>query len=423
MTDAEAREASTTSSTEPSTTEPKPRGALTVPAFRHLWANNAIYMVVVNAQRFTFGWLVLDGLNRGEFWQGLITFALGIPIALLILHAGTWADRHNRKMLLVIGQVAAMAVLGLTTLLVFTDQINLTLLLILAVAFGAAQSIGQPVRSSLIPALVAPEQLFNAIAVNAIAMTLSMIGGPVIFQLIGDRFGFTGAFGSQTLLLGVGLLALARLEVPAHAKPPETRTVRSQLGEAMGHVRGNPQVAKLFLLLVVASLTVNPAVMVTLQAFVKQDLGRDGGDVAPLLAAMGVGIAITSAIIMRKGNMARKGALFQRAMMAGSSLVFLMGRVPSYGYLIGLTFLMGLAGGFYINMNQGLIQANTPERLMGRVMAIYTLVQLGFMPIGALILGAVASQLGLATTISAAGAVALVSVIYTYVTDENLRTL
>ena len=170
-------------------------------------------------------------------------------------------------------------------------------------------------------------------------------------------------------------------------------------------------------------MTVNPAVMVTLQAFVKHDLDRDGGAVAPLLATMGLGIAISSAIIMRKGNMARKGALFQRAMMTGSAMVFLMGRVPSFEYLFFLTFVMGLAGGFYINMNQGLIQSNTPDELMGRVMAMFTLLQLGIMPIGALILGTVATQIGLGNAMSAAGLVAFCFVAYTYFSDENLRTL
>ncbi len=421
-----------TSSPPSGATAGRPANALTVPAFRQLWLNNALYMLVLNAQRFTFGWFVLNGLGRDEVWQGAVTFALGIPLALLILQAGAWADRYDRKLLLVLGQVATTAVLALTWLLLVSDALDLGALLALAVAFGAAQAIGQPVRISLIPALVSPEQLYSAIAANAIAMTLSMVAGPVLFQLIGDRYGFEGAFGSQALLLAVGLLALIPLRVPptrsagGESAEGETATrpsTRSELGEALAHVRRDRQLAKLFMLLSVASFTVNPSIMVTLQARVAEDLGRDGGDAAPLLGLMGLGMAITSSIIMRRGNMARKGTLFQRAMMVGSTVVILVGLAPDYAYLIPLTFIMGLAGGFYINMNQGLIQSNTPESLMGRVMAMLTLVQLGFMPIGALILGLVANVIGLGPAMSLAGAISLITVVYTYLTDRSLRAL
>mgnify|MGYP000639804962 CR=1 FL=1 len=172
-----------------------------------------------------------------------------------------------------------------------------------------------------------------------------------------------------------------------------------------------------------AGFTVNPAVMVTLQAFVKQELGRDSGDAAQVFAAMGVGIAISSVVVMRKGNMANKGAAFQRALMVGSTMTFLMGLTTEYWQLFPLAFCMGLAGGFYINMNQGLIQANTPQPLMGRVMGLYTLVQVGLMPIGALILGVIANSFGIGNTISAAAAMAFVVVVTTYVMGRELRTL
>ncbi len=192
-------------------------------------------------------------------------------------------------------------------------------------------------------------------------------------------------------------------------------SVLRQAGEALRHVLADPSLKKLFLLLTVAGLTVNPAVMVTLQAFVKEELGREAGDAAPLLALMGVGIAISSVVVMRKGDMANKGAAFQRALMTGSSMTFLMGRVTEYWMLLPLVLLMGLAGGFYINMNQGLIQANTPQRLMGRVMALYTLIQVGLLPIGSLIIGLVASSIGIGTTISIAAAICLVTGVIVYV--------
>jgi hypothetical protein len=100
-----------------------------------------------------------------------------------------------------------------------------------------------------------------------------------------------------------------------------------------------------------------------------------------------------------------------------------MGFATDFYQLLPLAFIMGLAGGFYINMNQGLIQANTPQELMGRVMGLYSLVQVGFMPIGALALGLIAGGIGIGVTISLAAAIALAVVVTTYVTSAHLRTL
>ncbi len=399
------------------------RGPLREPNFRRLWSNSVAYFIVANAQRFVFGWLVLDGLNRSESDQGLVVFALGIPAIFLTLHAGAWADRYDRRRLLIVTQVTSVGVMIGTALLISSGRATMGWVLGAAFLAGATSTIGQPVRAALIPVLVRRDQLFSAIAVNALAMTLSMILGPVIAKLVGDQFGFDGAFWFQAILLGIGLLFLLRIEIPAHGEMPGKRPIVHETIDAFRHLRDDRHLRTLFMLLTLAGLTVNPAVMVTMQAFVKEELGRESGDVAPLLAMMGIGIAISSVIVMRKGDMANKGALFQRAMMVGATMTFFIGRSTEYWQLFPLALGMGLGGGFYINMNQGLIQANTPQHMMGRVMGLYTLVQMGLLPIGALMLGLIASQAGTGNTISGAAVVGLTAVVTTYVRNTELRRL
>ncbi len=401
-----------------------PAGALRIPDFRRLWSNNVAYFMAFNALRFVFGWFVLDGLNLGEREQGYVVFALGIPAVFLVLQAGAWADRLDPRRLLIGTQMASTAVLVGSALLIASGRATLTWLLLAAVLAGATLSMGQPVRASLVPAIVGKRHLFGAIAINAMAMTASMILGPVLAQLVGRRFGFDGAFWFLAILLGGSLVFLRSLRVPDRIEPVgPRRSVLTDTREAVGHVVRDRSLRILFLLLSVAGLTVNPAVMITLQAFVKEELGRDSGDAAPLFALMGVGMAISSFVVMRKGDMANKGAAFQRAMMVGATMTLLMGQTTSYRQLFPLVFVMGLAGGFYINMNQGLIQANTPQPLMGRVMGLFTLVQVGFMPIGALVLGLIANAVGIGATMSGAAALALAVVLVTYVLGRELRTL
>jgi MFS family permease len=110
-------------------------------------------------------------------------------------------------------------------------------------------------------------------------------------------------------------------------------------------------------------------------------------------------------------------------MMVGTAITFLVGRSDSFAQVLVLSFVMGLSGGFFINMNQGLIQANTPQPMMGRVMGLYTLVTGGLLPVGALILGILAATIGVGNAISVAGAVGFAVVATTYVRNTELRRL
>lgn len=401
----------------------RPANALSTRPFRFLWFTNIAFFLVVNAERFVFGWLVLDGLDLGEGQQGLVVFALGLPSALLVLQAGVWADRWDRRRMLLATQIAGGVVMAGTAIMVGLGQIGFGWILVAALVSGSAAAIGSPVRSSLIPALVPREQLFGAIAINAIAMTLSLIAGPVIAKLVGDQFGFAGAFWFQAMLMFVGVLFLMRVDVPPHEFVPQRRSVVAETKDAVRHVLDDTALKTLFGLLLLASLTVNPAVMVTMQAHVKGELGRTAGAAALPLGLLGVGMALSSVVIMRKGDMARKGALFQRAMISGGAMTVLIGLSNSYVQVLVLSFVVGLGGGFFINMNQGLIQANTPQPMMGRVMGLFTLVAAGVMPVGALLLGALATAIGSGNAISVAGAVALGISATVYVRNAELRDL
>jgi MFS family permease len=404
-------------------TDERASNAITVSSFRNLWSCNIAFFLVLNAQRFAFGWVVLDLLLKDEGSQGLIVFTLGAPTALLVLQAGAWADRLDRKKMLLSTQLAGAAVMATTAVVIGRGAVSFGWLVALTLLAGASTAIGQPVRSSLVPALVSREQLFSAIALNAIAMTLSLILGPVLIKVVGDQFGFDGAFWFQAGLLVTGSLFLARVDIPHHDEPSEPRPIFTETREAVRHILDDRHLPTLFTLLLTASLTINPAIMVTVQAHVKDQFGRDAGDAAYAFAAMGAGMAVSSLYLMRKGDMANKGAVFQRAMMTSTVITFLTGLAPQFWQVIVLGGLMGLSGGFFINMNQGLIQTNTPQHLMGRVMGVYTLVASGLFPLGALVLGLVARSVGTQAAICGAAVVGFSVVTTTYVRNAELRNL
>lgn len=405
-------------------TETPRSNPLAVPAFRYLWLNSLTFYLVANALRFVYGWVVLDGLDRNETMQGLAVFALGLPGIFLLLPAGVWADRLNRRNLLIATQVATAVVMAGTAIFIGADQLSLGLIIGSALLAGATTAVGSPVRSSLIPELLPKELLYGGIALNALALTLSLVLGAVSAQVVGDQFGFDGAFWYLGFLLLLGTAALLRMHTPERAAQASDRaTMRDAVGEGMRFVYRDPALRVLFLMLGLSGFVMNALMFVTLQAFVKEDLGRDAGDAAPLLALMGVGLAITSIVVVRRGDMKNKGTIFLRAMLVGTTLLTLMGRTTAYWQLMILAVVMGMAGGFFINMNQGLVQANTPNELMGRVMGFYTLVQGGLTPVGALVIGILATAIGPWNAMSLCAGFALLVTIFVYLTAKPLHEL
>ena len=164
--------------TKPAVDSGAPTNALQVPSFRALWLNSITFYLVANALRFVYGWVVLDGLDKGEAWQGFIVFVLGLPLVFFLLPAGVWADRIDPKKMLIASQVALFLVMAGTAIAMGDGSGSLTILIVSAIFAGIITSIGSPVRSSLIPALLKGDLLFSGIALNAIALTLFSYSAP-----------------------------------------------------------------------------------------------------------------------------------------------------------------------------------------------------------------------------------------------------
>ena len=154
-------------------------GALSYPEFRLLWfglivSNTGSWMAAL-AQ----GWLVVElspSQALAPFYLGLVGFVRSIPVVLLSGFAGTIADRVDRRRILVIAQI----ILGLCGLsLAVLSQFHLVRIwhvLLLAALSSATSSFEAPTRQSMVPLLVGPRDLMNAIGLNSAAFN-----GPAIF--------------------------------------------------------------------------------------------------------------------------------------------------------------------------------------------------------------------------------------------------
>ncbi len=401
-----------------------PATSLAGTGFWFLWANAVSLALIVSADRFTFLWLVEDTLASPTWASGLIVFALGAPVCGLVLTAGALADRHDRRRMMLITQSAGTLVVGVGAILVWTGVIGLGSAVVLAAAFGAVIAFAMPVRSSLVPALVGTERVMQAVVLMTIGANVAMIVGPLLVGGVIKAHGVGWAFAVQATCFLFGLAAATRIRPPPHTHIADRRLLRVEIAEALRFVWRHDVLRALFILLSVGGGLMGGSAFTLLPRIARDEFGKDAAEAARLFAFLGLGMVTTSLMLMRyRSRIRRRGLVFMCSMVVGTSDQVLQGFASSFVSLELLLLGWGLTGGFYMNLNQALIQELTPRDRMGRVMALTTLVSAGLLPLGGLFAALLASVIGAQETLSVFGALGLACVLVSLWRAQGLRSL
>jgi MFS family permease len=378
---------------------------------------------VQSTQRFAFVWLALE-LGAKSDISGLILFVMGIPVLLISLPIGVMSDHMNRRTLLMISQIGALVVTTVIATMVTAQQMTINWAIIGSFIAGIFIAIGSPVRSAIVPTVVPRDKLVGAIAVNTIGNNLGLMIGPAVAGPAIAIWGIEGAFWIQALLNLFGFFALIKLQLPASLNT-NRRRLREEIFGGLTFIRGHAEVRAFYILLCGSVLFMMAPWIVLGPQIAKEQAGATGSQTTYMFAMLGLGQFLTSIAILRYNHkMIQKGMWFMCGLCWGGTMQIVLGQSSSILMMSVLLFAWGMGGGFYMNLSQTLIQNNTPPQVMGRVMAVHSLLMSGLAPLGALIVGVIARRVHSAPmTFSVTGLLMLMTAVYFLVVKKNLRAM
>ena len=311
----------------------------------------------------------------------------------------------------------------LTATLIWADAMTTPITMGLALALGATVAFGQPVRVAIVPSLVEPSKLLNAVTLMSLSQNVSMIAGPAIGGAMVAIGGLGMAFAGQAVLLGLGLMALLPLRVPAVDRSGPRRNMLGEVRDGLAFVAGHPGIRTLMLVLLITALVMAGTFMTLLPKIAREDLGVGPFETSMFFTAMGVGMLMSSLLLASFSRLDRAGLWFIVTLIGGGTLNAAFGFSLWYVVSLAIMFTTGWNAGFFTNLNLTLIQANTPHAVMGRVMSIFTLCMAGGMPLGGLLAGVMSDVWGSREWFVACG-LALVAVgVAVLLTQPNLRRM
>lgn len=390
-------------------------GGLQVAAFqrrnyRLFFGGQLISLIGTWMQQVAQGWLVLQ-LTGDPIWLGIVATAQFLPVVVLGLFAGVAADALPKRRILLATQVAMMVLAFVLAALVIAQVVEVWMIFGLAFLLGIANAIDMPVRQSFAVELVGREHVGTAVALNSAMFNGARIVGPAAAGLAIGAFGLAAAFlvnGVSFLAVIVGLYLMdeREMELPARIdRPSSAREVMAHLTEGLAYVRQTP-VVLLAVLVVGAVATAGMNWNVLIPAFAQVELQSDAAGYGFLMAASGVG-ALLAALRLVYGRQVRPGRLATGAVILGVASVALAGS-RIFPLSLGLMVVAGFGGILMAATANTTIQLAVPDHLRGRVMSVYTTVFSASVPLGGLLMGAVASGFGTWIAIGLGGALSTV---------------
>ncbi|MDL2717964.1 MAG: MFS transporter [Acidobacteriota bacterium] len=362
--------------------------AFTYPDFRLLWAGAFTSSVGTWMQTVAQNWLVLT-MTGSASWLGFAAFLQETPFLLFSLFGGVLADRRDRRRILLLSQVVQLSSAFLLAGLIFTNHIQVWVILVMAVVVGFAQSFGGPAYQALVPTLVDKEDLPNAVALNSIQFNLARVIGPVLAGIAFYKLGAAACFGLNGLSFLAVIVALLLLKRGAPTGAA-SGSVMENLKAGLVAVRDARGLRGLIGLSFVGSFCAFPLVTF-LPVFAKDVFGQDAKGYSALLAAFGIGAVCGAIGTAGFGQVKRRGALAVSMQMTFGALAvgFALSRVPWISYAI--LFFAGAAIVIVFAMFMTLVQQNVDDAMRGRVVSVYSLAFRGAMPLGNLTAGFLAT--------------------------------
>jgi predicted MFS family arabinose efflux permease len=365
-----------------------------------MWLGAFVSTIGTFVQQFAQSWLVYD-LTRDPFYLGLDLFLGQMPIMLFSLVGGVFADRLDRKRLLLYSQYIQMLCAFVLTALFATHAVRVWHILTLSFVVGVGQSFGGPAYSALLPTLVEPEDLANAISMNSIQFNLARVVGPTLGGLAYTLFGATWCFALNGVSYVAVIISLIVIKVQFVA--PKTRTsVLNSMNEGIRFIRDREGLTPLVVLAFCTTL-LGFSLTGFLPVIVRTIFHRGPETYELLLVFSGAGSICGALMVAAMEKLKGQGRL---AVLA----LFALG-LATAGFAVSkwlpvscvLIFVAGAAVMASASLMLSLVQLIIADSMRGRVMSVYNLAFRAGIPLGALILGKLIPILGISAAVAGFG--------------------
>jgi MFS family permease len=374
--------------------------------FQLFFSGQLISLIGTWMDNIAEAWLVYR-LTGSSLLLGTVAFAGQIPVFLLAPIGGMVADRWNRQRVVIATQACSMVLAGILAVLTLTGRVTVWEVVVLAALMGAVNAFDIPARQAFLVDMVGREDLMNGIALNSSMFNGARVIGPSIAGILVASIGEGWCFAANSISYIAVIAGLLLMRV--NRAPVEVRRVSpfEHIVEGFRFVWNTGPIRALLLLLGLVSLVAMPY-SVLMPIFAAKILHGDARTLGVLMGATGVGALGGALTLASRSGVKGLGRWVAVACASFGTALILFSFSRWYFLSVALLVPVGFAMMVQMASSNTLIQAMVPDRLRGRAMAVYSMMFMGMVPMGALLSGWSADHIGAQWTLALGGVGAII---------------
>jgi DHA3 family tetracycline resistance protein-like MFS transporter len=328
---------------------------------------------------------------------------------------GVLSDRLDRRLVMLLGNAVSGVMIGTLGTLVLLNRIRLWEIVVLVVVYGISQAFFLPASRAIVPSLVQPDLLPQAMAVEqfVVPLTTSLVGPAVGGLLIAaGGTGFAFLIDAATFLVAAATLAVmssARVVPSGEPSPSGRFAMLREAGQALSFIRGSRWIWAGLAAAGFANIALTGPLQVLVPYLIKYRL-HSGPEVLGLFGACGgVGSILAAAYVAWRGIPRRDVSWIFLSWAAGTAMLVPIGLASAAWELLPLAFVLSIGislGNLIWFARMGVL---VPGYILGRVASFDMMVSFSLSPLSSAVTGPLAGVVGVRRLLIVAGGVTTIS--------------
>jgi MFS family permease len=369
----------------------RPWSSLLIRDFRLLWTASVLTSLAVQIRNVSNLYQVYQ-LSGSAFMLGLMGFLETLPFIIFGLFAGAVADAFDRKKVLLLTMILQLVPGVAMALLTYTGTVQVWHIYTLGFLGAFVDVFNWPARFALVPRLVPPGLMMNAVTINSMIIQLSFLVGPALAGVSIDHTGLAMTYSISTLLLVPAIASILSLRASGKVEGRKRQVNLRSIVEGVEFIWIQRIILSLFLLDFGVTLVGFYRPILPIFAADVFNMGASG--LGLLYAAPSAGSLLGSMTLLMAGDIKEKGIAVVLAAVGFAASLALLGVSHWFWLAVVAVIILGITDSISVAIRRTVVQLLAPNEMLGRANSLITVFAQTTNGLGALLAGAAAQFIG-----------------------------